>query len=70
MKELIETLQAIESDPTLTGHEYDSHPLVQKVVVLGRKYPRAQKLWPTSSSSPTRVPAIGQHINSSSSQDS
>ena len=43
MNELIETLLAIESDPTLTGHEYDyltsgyyddSHPLVQKVVDL------------------------------------
>jgi len=43
MNELIQTLQAIESDPTLTGHRcdyltngyYDDfHPLVQKVVDL------------------------------------
>ena len=43
MNELIAALQAIESDPTLTGtrHEYltngtydDFHPLVQNVVVL------------------------------------
>ena len=43
MKELIETLQAIESDPTFTRHRdnyltngyYDDlHPLVQKVVDL------------------------------------
>jgi len=43
MNELIEALQAIESDPTLTGPRYDYlsngyyhdlHPLVQKVVDL------------------------------------
>ena len=46
MKELIETLQAIESDPTLTRHrdDYltngyynDLHPLVQKVIDLADK---------------------------------